>query len=181
MQQSVAGHGRTGLSRARDSDARDGELRACLSRFATGVTIVTFAGPQGPHGLTVSSFTSVSMRPPLVLVCIARTARSHDELVRRPFCVNVLSAHQEDLARRFAGGQDASAGVSWAAGHAGPCLDGALAHLECRPWRTYDGGDHTIVVGEVTGFRYRDGDALAYLTSRFTTLAEPRLGMEYLL
>ncbi len=62
-----------------------------------------------------------------------------------------------------------------------PCLDGALAHLECRPWRTYDGGDHTIVVGEVTGFRYRDGDALAYLASRFTTLAEPRLGMEYLL
>ncbi len=85
------GTGRPGLIRAQDS-ARDGELRACLSRFAAGVTVVTFAGPQGPRGLTVSSFTSVSMRPPLVLVCIARTARSHDELARQPFCVNVLGA-----------------------------------------------------------------------------------------
>ena len=170
-----------GVIRARDEVARDGELRACLSRFATGVAVVTFLGPRGPRGLTVNSFTSVSLRPPLVLVCVARGARSHDDLLSQPFCVNVLGAEQEKLARRFAGGRDAPTSVAWVAGYGVPRLDRALAYIECRPWRRYDGGDHTIVVGEVVDCWCRDGDALAYLASRFTTLAEPLLGVEYLL
>src|SRR3954452_19572876 len=85
-----------------ERNARDA-LRSCLGRFATGVAVVTFEGGDGPRGITVNSFTSVSMEPPLVLVSVARRARSHDALKGRPFCVNVLGAEQEAIARQFAG------------------------------------------------------------------------------
>ena len=78
-------------------------LRACLGRFATGVVVVTFDGEDGPRGITVNSFTSVSMDPPLILVSVAKQAKAHDLLYGRPFCVNVLGAEQEALARQFAG------------------------------------------------------------------------------
>ena len=115
-------------------------LRSCLGRFATGAAVVTFDSPDGPRGITVNSFTWVSIEPPLVLVSAARRARAHDLLRGRPFCVNVLGAEQEAVARRFAGsGGDAP--VHWLHGTAAPRLRGALAQLECRPWREYDGGD----------------------------------------
>ena len=155
-------------------------LRSCLGRFATGVAVVTFSGPDGPRGITVNSFTSVSVEPPLVLVAVARTARSHDALSERPFCVNVLAAEQEAIARQFAGAGDAGA-VIWAQGAAVPRLAGVLAHLECRPWRDYDGGDHTLFLGEVADFAYRDGAALAFHTSRFTSIADEQLGIEDLI
>lgn len=159
---------------------RPGErLRSCLGRFVTGVTIVTFDDDGHRHGITVNSFTSVSLEPPLVLVSVARRARSHDALRGRPFCVNVLGAEQEHLARAFAGGGDLV--PSWHESADPPRLAGVLAHLSCRPWRDYDGGDHTLFLGEVTGYAYRDGDALAYANSRFTTVAEPTFGHEYLI
>ncbi|HTX07406.1 MAG TPA: flavin reductase family protein [Solirubrobacteraceae bacterium] len=153
-------------------------LRSCLGRFATGVTVVTFDGPSGAHGITVNSFTAVSLEPPLVLVSVARRARSHDALRGRPFCVNVLGAEQEAIARRFAGG-DASA-VTWTDGTRAPRLAGALAHVECRPWRDHECGDHTLFIGEVVDFRYRDGDALGFHTSRFMTIPDVQLGIESL-
>lgn len=156
-------------------------LRACLGRFVTGVAVVTFDGGEGPRGLTVNSFVSVSLDPPLVAVCVARTARSHDVLVGMPFCVNVLGAEQQQVARCFAGGGAAGADISWASLRPVPRLQGVLAYAECRPWGRYDGGDHTIVVGEVSDFWHRDGDALGYASGRFTTVAEQSLGMEYLL
>ena len=153
-------------------------LRSCLGRFATGVAIVTFDGPDGRRGITVNSFTSVSVEPPLVLVSVARSARAHDALRGRAFCVNVLAAEQEALARQFAGcGGD----VVWLEGPSAPRLAGVLAYLECRPWREYDGGDHTLFVGEVIDLGYRDGDALAFHTSRFTSIAERQLGIEDLI
>jgi hypothetical protein len=79
-------------------------LRSTLGRFATGVAVVTFDAGDGPRGVTVNSFTSVSLEPPLVLVSIAKTASAHDRLRDRAFCVNVLGAEQEPIARRFAGG-----------------------------------------------------------------------------
>ncbi|MER5700301.1 flavin reductase family protein, partial [Streptomyces mirabilis] len=85
-----------------------GALRACMSRFATGVTVVTFEGDDGPRGATMNSFTSVSTDPPLVLISVAKRARSHGQLTDRPFCVNVLGAEQEALARQFAGVQGAA-------------------------------------------------------------------------
>jgi flavin reductase (DIM6/NTAB) family NADH-FMN oxidoreductase RutF len=156
-----------------------GNLRASLGRFVTGVVVVTF-DDGGPRGITVNSFTSVSMDPPLVLVSIARRARSHDALCGAEFCVNVLGAEQESVARCFSG-RPQPIEPTWAEGVPVPRLAGVLASLECRPWRCYDGGDHTLVVGEVTDVAYRDGEALAYANSRFTTVAEPEAGMEFLL
>ena len=154
-------------------------LRSCLGRFATGVAVVTFDGPDASSGITVNSFTSVSLEPPLVLVAVAKRARSHDALGGRAFCVNVLGAEQEVLAQHFAGGPRAV--FEWVPGTYAPRLPGVLAHLECTPWRSYDGGDHTLFLGEVRGFDYRDGDSLAYLGSRYRTIAEQELGVDYLI
>jgi flavin reductase (DIM6/NTAB) family NADH-FMN oxidoreductase RutF len=153
-------------------------LRSCLGRFATGVVVVSFDGPQGRRGITVNSFTSVSITPPLILVSVARNARSHDALRGRPFCVNVLGAEQEGLARQFAGAGPSGATTVWLEGDLAPRLAGVLAHLECRPWRDYDGGDHTLFVGEVSDFDYRSGDALGYHTSGFTSIGDAQLGIE---
>ena len=165
------------------SQPAHGSLRGCLGRFATGVAVVSFASDDGPRGITVNSFTSVSMSPPLVLVSVARAARSHDLMRGQPFCVNVLGAEQEPLARRFAGASVSGPqiGAVWRDGPLAPRLAGVLAHLECRPWRDYDGGDHTLFLGEVESFDYRDGDALGYHSSRFTSIADEQLGIEDLI
>jgi flavin reductase (DIM6/NTAB) family NADH-FMN oxidoreductase RutF len=153
-------------------------FRCCLGRFGTGVCVVTVVGEDGEHGLTVNSFTAVSMEPPLVLVSIARSARGHDLMEGRPFAINVLGAEQERVARHFAGDAHPDC-LQWEQGRVAPVLAGALATLECLPWRDYDGGDHTLYLGEVVGFCYRDGDALGYFASRFTTLERQQLGVEY--
>ncbi|MGW0815888.1 flavin reductase family protein [Streptomyces viridiviolaceus] len=157
-----------------------GALRACMARFATGVTVVTYDSDDGPRGATMNSFTSVSADPPLVLISVARRARCHDQLVDRPFCVNVLGAEQEPLARQFAGSRDA-AEPRWVPDARVPRLDAPLAWIECEPWRSYDGGDHTLFLGRVTDLGHRDGDALTYAWSRFGTLAESGDGIEHLI
>ncbi|MFF3372165.1 flavin reductase family protein [Streptomyces sp. NPDC002680] len=157
-----------------------GALRACMSRFVTGVTVVTYEGDDGPRGATINSFTSVSAEPPLVLVSVARWARCHDQLLDRPFCVNVLGREQEPLARQFAGTPDAAA-PRWAPGSGVPRLDNPLAWAECVPWRSYDGGDHTLVLGQVIALGHRDGDALTYAWSRFGSAVESADGVEHLI
>ena len=156
-----------------------GDLRACLSRFATGVTVVTYEAGEGPRGATMNSFTSVSADPPLVMISVARRARSHDQLLARPFCVNILGGEQEALARLFAGAP-VSAEPRWAPDTRVPRLANPLAWIECEPWCSYDGGDHTLVLGRVTDLGHRDGDALTYAWSRFGTVAEAADGIEYL-
>ncbi|HEY2652361.1 MAG TPA: flavin reductase family protein [Solirubrobacteraceae bacterium] len=151
-------------------------LRSCLGRFATGVVVVSFDSPDGPRGVTVNSFTSVSMDPPLVLVSVAKLAASHDLLRGAEFCVNVLGAEQEAIARQFAG---AFVGPAvWVANDTPPRIAGVLAHLACSPWRDYDGGDHTLFLGRVVDFDFRDGAALGYHASGFTAVDVPRLGLE---
>ena len=157
-----------------------GALRACVSRFATGVTVVTYEGEDGPRGTTMNSFTSVSAEPPLVLVSVARRARCHVQLLGRPFCVNILGAEQESLARQFAGARGA-AEPRWAEGARVPRLANPLAWVECAPWHAYDGGDHTLVLGRVTDLGHRDGDALTYAWSRFGAAVEAADGIEYLI
>lgn len=156
------------------------KLRACLGHFATGVAVVSFNGPDGPHAITINSFTSVSLEPPLVLVSVAKTTHSHDVLPEAPFCVNILGAEQEPIARQFSGGPFGMA-VSWDTEGVAPRLPGALARVECTPWQHYEAGDHTLYLGEVVDLACRDGDALGYLNSRFTTIAEPMLGLEYII
>lgn len=157
-----------------------GALRACMSRFATGVTVVTYEGDDGPRGATMNSFTSVSADPPLVLISVAKRARCHDQLLDRPFCVNILGAEQEPLARQFAG-VPAAAEPRWVEGARVPRLAHPLAWVECDPWRSYDGGDHTLILGRVTDLGHRDGDALTYAWSRFGTAAEATDGIEHLI
>ena len=164
---------------SRTSAARAHHFRGSLGRFATGVAIVTFDGATKRHGITVNSFTSVSMEPPLVLVSIARSAKAHDELANRPFAVNILGAEQRQLAMHFAGRPGPE--PVWVEGETAPRISGVLAYFECMPWAAYDGGDHTLYLGEVADFNYRSGDALAFANGSFTTIPESQLGMEDLL
>ena len=153
-------------------------LRNSLGRFVTGVAVLTFNVDEGPRGITINSFTSVSLDPPLILASIAKSSRSHDLLADGiPFTVNILGAEQEAVARHFSRrGQDLP--VRWSVEASSPRLLGTLAHFECKPWRSYDAGDHTLVLGEVIDFAAREGDALGFFTSRFMPVAEERLGHE---
>lgn len=129
------------------------ELRRVMGHFATGVTIITTISKTGQrHGLTANSFTSVSLDPPLVLICVDKKAESYacfeDSKV---FTINILTDAQETLSRKFAvSGTDKFEGVAFHTGANGvPILDGTLAYIECTLYATYDGGDHTLHLGEV--------------------------------
>ncbi|WP_411104278.1 flavin reductase [Streptomyces sp. cmx-4-9] len=130
-------------------------FRQVLSRWPSGVGIVTTAGADGWHGMTASSFSSVSLAPPLVLVCLDRDIRSHDLLIRNGvFAVNVLGRDHLALGRRFAGMEagvtDRFAAGDWLPGATGsPVLTDSAAWVDCRVRHRYPGGDHTIFLGEV--------------------------------
>jgi Conserved protein/domain typically associated with flavoprotein oxygenases, DIM6/NTAB family len=151
------------------------EFRSALGRFASGVTIVTTKTKEDkPIGITVSAFASVSLEPPLILVCIDKRASVHDILEEgHPFSVNILAEDQEILSRRFASKEpDRFAGIGYTEGEAGvPILNGALAAIECRVAHSYSGGDHTIIVGEVERIDVTDGKPLAYFRGGYVQLA----------
>lgn len=150
------------------------ELRRAFGHFPTGVTVVSFEEEGRPWGLTASSFVSLSLDPPLIMVAVGRRARSHDRLRGRPFTVNLLRPGQEDLARRFAGGDDsARLQTVFNRSPAGPRLPEALAHFGCVPWSRVEAGDHTLVVGQVIHVDCQDGDALGFFRSRFVTVTQP--------
>jgi flavin reductase (DIM6/NTAB) family NADH-FMN oxidoreductase RutF len=144
--------------------------RAC-AQFATGITVVTVADEHHhPHGLTVNSFTSVSLEPPLVLVSIdLRNAILGHFLASRAFAVNVLAEDQEQLSRRFASTAEGRfEGVDWKWGEYGaPLLSGVLAQLECATVRTFEAGDHTVLLGEVRRAAYGEGKPLVYFNSSY--------------
>lgn len=149
-----------------------------MGRFPTGVTVVTARDGEGvPVGLTVSAFASVSLDPPLVLVCIDRASQSHDLLLSAgSFAVNVLSAAQGALARRFASDPSEGRfdGVAWSGGPGeAPVLEGVSAWLACAVEAAHEAGDHTIVVGRVDEAGVGTEEALAYYRGAFTTLAGP--------
>lgn len=131
-------------------------LRSLLGTFATGVAVLTVGGTV-PRGMTANSFVSVSLDPPLVLACVDRSATMHAIMCGVDvFGVSILASDQEPVARYFAdcrrpSGAAQFTAVDWVAGdHTGaPLLLGALAWFECRLWRAYDGGDHTIFVARV--------------------------------
>lgn len=147
--------------------------RAC-GRFATGVTIATVLDPAGgPHGLTVSSFTSVSLKPPLILVCLGHDI-TNIALFRRAthFGINVLKDDQQALSERFARkGQDRFEGLGWRQGRTGvPLLPQCLAQIECSLHRRVEMGDHDIFVGEMVHAHVADGEPLLYFASAYRTL-----------
>lgn len=152
------------------------EFRQSLGRFASGVTVVTTRDADGrPKGLTVSAFCSLSLDPPLVLICIDKNAESHPAFHQSGvFVVNLLADDQEFLSRQFSTAtDDRFAGVAYQPGLDGvPVLDGALANLQCRLVHSYDGGDHTIFVGQIEATTVREGSPLLYFRGRYRHLAE---------
>ncbi len=147
------------------------DMRHVLSHFGTGVIVVTSMTVSGPVGLTCQTFQSLSLDPPLVSFSPARTSRSWP-LIRSAgtFCVNVLAGDQADLSVTFArSGVDKFAGIDWQPGPYGsPVLAGVTAWIECRLWREYDGGDHTIVVGEVLSLSAdSERDPLLFLRGQY--------------
>ncbi|MBI3654563.1 MAG: flavin reductase family protein [Acidobacteria bacterium] len=151
------------------------EFRAALGRFASGVTVVTSKGEDGGlHGITVSAFSSLSLNPPLILVCIDNRSSLIEHLRDgKFFAVNILSEDQEFHSRRFASKEPKRFdGIGYQEGATGaPALDNALAVLECRVVNTYAGGDHTIVVGEVEATNLSDAKPLLYFRGGYNQLA----------
>lgn len=153
-------------------------LRRTLGAFATGVTVVSVGGTN-PHGMTANSFTAVSLDPPLVLICVERSAIMHEALRQTGrFGISVLHAGQEHIARHFASSRR-PLGVEQfhvTSCRFGPLCDAPLiadaaAHFECELWRTYDGGDHSIFIGRLLSMtRGADEDVLVFKGGRFGRL-----------
>jgi flavin reductase (DIM6/NTAB) family NADH-FMN oxidoreductase RutF len=155
------------------------EIRDAFGRFTTGVTVVTCAKGDGvPHGATVNAFTAVSLDPPLCQVTLTRQSKACGYLVNAPFAVNVLASDQLDTAWHFAG-RPRDPEPQWAEGATAPVLVGNAATISCRPWRTYDGGDHMIVIGEVVDLAVRDADPLLFFGGRFRELAPAATGVHW--
>jgi flavin reductase (DIM6/NTAB) family NADH-FMN oxidoreductase RutF len=161
------------------------DFRAVLGRFSTGITVVTSLQDGVPHAMTASAFTSVSLDPPLVLVCVDKGVRMHDAMLTcGEWAASVLTSAQRDLAERFArSGRDLFTqfdGVPTIEAPKTGCsvIEGALSWLECRTWATYDGGDHTIVVGEVLSLAVDEEagpDALVYWRGGYGSLRLPNV------
>jgi flavin reductase (DIM6/NTAB) family NADH-FMN oxidoreductase RutF len=151
------------------------EFRRVLGQFATGVTIITAVDDGEPVGVAANSFTSVSLDPPLVLFCVARTSSTWPRIERaRKFAVNILGEHQEDLCQLFATkGADRFGQIDWHDGVGGsPVLHETLAYLDCEFWAEYDGGDHIIVVGRVLDLGVdRDAGPLLFFSGSYGRLA----------
>ena len=150
------------------------EFRSALSRFASGVTVVTTQDKNGKlYGITVSAFCSVSLTPPLILVCIEKNTGSHHAFRESgAFVVNILREDQQHLSDHFASHlEDKFTEISYQKGIADlPVLENALAVLECRLHNSYEGGDHTIFVGEIEKITTTDGNPLAYFHGNYQKL-----------
>ncbi|MEM9010328.1 MAG: flavin reductase family protein [Pseudomonadota bacterium] len=148
-------------------------FRQALGRFPTGVTVVTTTGPDGPLGITVNSFASVSLDPPLVLWSPARESDRFPAFeAASHFAVHVLAVDQQWIAEGFAQSGDAPfAALEIAEGIGGvPIFEGAVTRLECRHAADHDGGDHLIVVGEVLRITDADRPALAFYCGAYRAL-----------
>lgn len=156
-------------------------FRDVAGHFVSGVTIVTCRDSSGElFGLTASSFTSVSLDPLLVLVCVDRESVTLPRLLESgAFAVNILPAGMGELARRFAGRdrEGRFAGLPWAPAATGsPVLEGALAWLDCRLWSSVEAGDHLILLGKVEAVDARDGEPLVWFRGGFRHLGGPAGG-----
>jgi len=159
-----------------------------MGRFATGVTIITVdleaeehgEGHGEVHGMTANAFASVSLDPPLVLVCVDHSTRTHAHLhARKRFGVNILCEDQRAISEYYANPErdhqraEAEAGARFdRTRHGTPVLHGALAYLECRLQSAQDAGDHTIFIAEVEEVVVRDGDPLLFFRGEYRRIGE---------
>ncbi|HEV3330824.1 MAG TPA: flavin reductase family protein [Bryobacteraceae bacterium] len=151
------------------------EFRRACGRFATGVAVAAVLDPAGaPHGLTVSSFTSVSLHPPLVLICLDHAVTNIEEFRHAThFGLSFLGEEERRISDRFAQkGHDRFDGVEWHRGETGvPLLTHALATLECAVHQRFTAGDHDILVGEVIRTHAKEGPPLVHFSGHYRKLA----------
>ncbi|MCV7289783.1 flavin reductase family protein [Mycolicibacterium wolinskyi] len=142
-----------------------------FSRYASGVTVVTCRNANGqPHGATVTAFAAVSHTPYLCQVAMAKRSRACQFLDRQPFAVNFLGSEQMPVAMHFAG-RPVDPAPTLVEGRVAPVLTTALATVSCRPWATYDAGDHLIFIGEIIDAQVAEGDPLLYYRRGFHGLS----------
>ena len=144
-------------------------FRDALGKFATGVTIVTVQTEIGPVGMTVNSFASVSLDPALILWSLEKKSGRYSAFAdSEHFAVHVLDETQADLALEFARNANAFNNCAWHVSDNGvPLVDGVLARFECKCTALHDGGDHSIIVGEVLQFGFRHGEPLIFASGKF--------------
>ena len=163
-------------SRGRTAAVTSDEFRRACGRFATGVSIATALDDRGvPHGLTVSSFTSVSLDPPLILICLGHAVTVIDIFrAARYFGISILREDQREFSERFARkGCDRFDGVDWVRGDTGvPLIPGVLAAIECEVHQRFTAGDHDIFVGEMVRATVEEGSPLVHFASRYRKLAD---------
>jgi flavin reductase (DIM6/NTAB) family NADH-FMN oxidoreductase RutF len=156
------------------------DFKSACSRFPSGVTITTVIGEGGlPYGITVSSFTSVSLVPPMVLVCIDQHSPVLQHVsVGKHFGVNVLAAHQQELSVKFSRDRDNRfSGIKWSAGQTGvPLLSDVLASFECKTVQLLAGGDHLILLGKVLHANSQNGEPLIYVNRCYACARELQAG-----
>ncbi|MDP2306041.1 MAG: flavin reductase family protein [Pseudomonadota bacterium] len=150
------------------------DFKDAMSRFASGVTVVTVEQGAEVYGITVSAFISVSIAPPLILVSIDKRAACHDAIARAErFAVSVLAAGQVDISNYYAGWRQPGQTVELTRTERGlPVVPGALAWVECAMFNAVEGGDHTLFLGRVEGLTTRDGEPLIYFRSRYRALTD---------
>ncbi|MBX9602389.1 MAG: flavin reductase family protein [Bryobacteraceae bacterium] len=149
------------------------ELRRAWGQFATGIAVATVCDDGNPHGLTVNSFTSVSLNPPLISIAIDRASTVLPHLkAAESFAVNVLRDSQRELSIRFAQWPEGRfEGLEWSLGEQGaPLFPGMLAIFECRKTQAIEAGDHVLFLGEVMRFAWEEGEPLVYFASRYREL-----------
>ena len=156
------------------------QLRNAMRYWATGITVVTAAHENVRHGMTVSSFTSVSLEPPQVLISLQQNTRTHDLIMRsRSFGINMLSEEQQDVSDLFAGrvpdDENRINQIQTVKLHSNiPFIAGAMAHLECKVVTTIGSGTHTIFIGEVTNLEISDNPSspLLYFNRKYHNLSK---------
>lgn len=150
------------------ADRRD--LRAAFGKFATGVTVITTRQGDAVHGMTANSFTSVSMDPPMLLVCVANGAKALGAITEsRGFGVSVLAEHQQPVSDHFAGKPEFDE-VVFASLDGMPTIKGAIAQFGCALEEAHPTGDHTILVGRITAYGHCDDRPLLFCAGRYRAL-----------
>ncbi|GBF49648.1 flavin reductase-like protein [Leptospira ryugenii] len=157
-----------------DSSAQN--FKATLSRWASGVSVITYQSPSKKGGLTVSSFSSLSLDPPLVLFCLLKGSQAKEEIESaQAFCVNILKSEQKQISADFASGSldkaevlDALSPIQLKTG--APVLPQSLANLDCRLHQMIEAGDHWIVIGKVEDTKWEEGSPLLYFNRNYHTI-----------
>lgn len=159
------------------------QVRTIAGTFATGVTVVTTIGTNGkPVGMTANSFSSLSLNPPLVLVSINKGASLYKDFMETDcFGINILSEHQENISRQFSKKNiDRFTGVAYEKVVTGaPILPDTIGYFDCTVNQLYDGGDHTIIIGEIKHGEVREGEPLLFYRGKYRKIEQLNLIGKY--